>query len=274
MQVIDTHVHINYDAYDEDREQMMQRAYEAGVFKMLHSCTDAQEIPELLELSLKYDGNNKTKLFIGLGVHPTELDKWSDSNVELMQSYIDEHFSKYSEANRTIKAIGETGLDYFHEKDPELHARQHNIFRQHIALAKKNHLPLIIHTRDAWEDTLKIIEDEFSEDRDSRAGVLHCYTGEFDFAEKCINRGFYVSWSGVVTFNKCDDLRAVAAQIPLDRVLIETDCPFLAPQKVRGKRNEPSYVNYVLDTLVDCYKIPRAELAQKTTENAERLFTL
>lgn len=271
MQVIDTHVHVNYEAYDEDRDEIMQRAYDSGVFKMLHSCTEIDEFPELRELGIKYDGDNKTNLFTSIGLHPTEIVKWRDGDIELMQKYLDEDRAS---KKPKIKAIGETGLDYYHDKTEDGHKKQQEIFKEHIKLAQKNSLPLIIHTRDAWEDTLFIIKECFPEDKNARSGVLHCYTGGFDFAEECINRGFYVSWSGVVTFNKCDDLREVAAKIPLDRVVIETDCPFLAPQQRRGKRNEPSYVNYVADVLAECYAVPREELAKKTTENAERLFQI
>lgn len=265
MQLFDTHVHINFDSYKDDREEMMQRAYDAGVTRMVHSCCNVEEISELMNYCKEYNGNGKPDLYMSVGVHPTDISSWTTDSIAKMQAFVDTPNSK-------IKAIGETGLDYYHEKSPEGHVKQQEIFKDHIELAKQNKLPLIIHTRDAWEDTLKIIEAEFPEDINAKAGVLHCYTGDLNFARSCVERGFYVSWSGVVTFNSTQNLRDVAKEIPLNRTLIETDCPFLAPQKKRGKRNEPGYVSYVAEVLADCYGISVEELAEATTQNAMDLF--
>lgn len=271
MQLIDTHAHICFDAYDEDRSEMMARAYDSGVYKLLHPCCQLSEIPRLLELTKEYNGDGKIDLYTAMGLHPCYIEHWDQDSAAKISDYIDQELTKPS---HKVRAIGETGLDYFHCKDETSQARQRDIFREQIALAKKYQLPLIIHTRDAWQDTLAILKDAYSEDRNANNGTIHCYTGDYSFASEVIEHGFYISWSGIVTYKRNDEFRETAAKIPLDRVLVETDCPFLAPQAKRGKRNEPSFVNYIAQTLAEAYNISKEELAGITTENALRLFKL
>ncbi|MDD9899086.1 MAG: TatD family hydrolase [Candidatus Melainabacteria bacterium] len=271
MQLIDTHAHICFDSYDEDRQEMMARAYDSGVFKLLHPCCNLDEIPALLGYTKEYDGDGKIDLYTAMGLHPTEIEKWDENSAARIAEYLDQELAK---PDHKVRAVGETGLDYYHCKDEESQARQRGIFREQIALAKKYQLPLIVHTRDAWQDTLQILKEEYPEDRNAHHGTIHCYTGNYEFASEVIEHGFYISWSGIVTYKKNDEFREIAAKIPLDRVLVETDCPFLAPQAQRGKRNEPSFVNYVAETLAECYKISKEELAGISTENATRLFKL
>jgi TatD DNase family protein len=277
MQLVDTHAHINFEQYDKDRLEVMRRAYESGVSKIIHSCCTVAEIPRLMELSEEYDGRGKPDLYMAVGVHPTEIFSWNeDSSMVDLENFIIQEIEeeKCSRRRIKIKAVGETGLDYYHIQSHEDRKLQASIFKKHIEIAKRYSLPLIVHTRDAQDDTLKIIEEEFKADDKSDNGVIHCYTGDLDFALACIKRGFYISWSGIITFKNSADLRTVAIQIPLERTLIETDCPFLAPQAQRGKRNEPSFVNYVADTLSECLGIGREDLARITTKNAENLFKI
>lgn len=268
LTLIDTHAHVCFDSYDEDRNDVMKRAFESGVKKLVHPCCTLNEIDFLLELVDKYDGNDKVNIYTAIGVHPCEIKSWNENSISIM----DEKLSKL--AGSKIKAVGEMGLDYYHCTEANEQERQREIFKEQIDIAQKYKLPIIVHTRDAWEDTLEILQEKFPKDRDNRSGVLHCYTGDLDFAMSCIELGFYVSWSGIVTYKKNDHFREVASKLDQDRSLIETDCPFLAPQAVRGKRNEPSYVNYVAETLADCFGISKEELAKKSTENAERLFQI
>lgn len=271
MQLIDTHAHICFDSYDDDRVEMMDRAYDSGVFKVVHPCCSISEIPTLLKLTEEYNGINKINLYTALGVHPSEINTWNDNSASEIEKHL---IANLNNPNSKIKAIGETGLDYYHAKEVEEQTRQRQIFREQIALAKKYKLPLIVHTRDAWEDTLAILTEEYPANASTHNGTIHCYTGDYSFASEIIKHGFYISWSGIVTYKKNDVFRDVAKQIPIDRVLIETDCPFLAPQAMRGKRNEPSYVNYIAETLAECYGISKEELAEISTKNAEKLFKI
>ncbi len=268
LTLIDTHAHVCFDSYDEDRAQVMQRAYDNGVKKLVHPCCNLSEIDFLLELVDSYDGDKKVDIYTAIGVHPIEIKTWNNDSSAIMDAKLKEF------AGQKIKAVGEAGLDYYHCKPNDEQKLQREIFHEQINLAQKYNLPIIVHTRDAWEDTLKILQERYSSNRDNRAGVIHCYTGDLDFALSCIDLGFYISWSGIVTYKKNDHFREVATKIPQDRFLIETDCPFLAPQAVRGKRNEPSFVNYVAEVLADCYDISKEELAKISTENAERLFQI
>ncbi len=266
--LVDTHVHIKFPQYDTDRDEMMQRAYDAGVKRMLHACCNTDEIERLLELASIYDGINKVDLYMAVGVHPTEMQTWNDSSAEILLNAARVELAK---PRHKLRAIGETGLDYYHVREATEQERQRAIFNEQINIAQTVGLPLIVHTRDAWQDTLSIIQERYLLGAE-RSGVLHCYTGDAEFAQACIDRGFYVSWSGIISFKNSPQLREAAACLPLERTLIETDCPYLAPQAKRGQRNEPSYVQYVAETLAEVFQQPQEEIAKITSENANRLF--
>lgn len=271
MQLIDSHAHVNFDTYSEDRVEMLERAFGSGVSTIVHPCCTLSEIDSLVALSSEYDGNGKANIYYAVGVHPTETLSWSDESTKIIEDHLNANF--VNQSNSKIKAIGETGLDYFHGKSEEELSQQKRAFYDQIAIAKKYKLPLIIHTRDCFDDTLAILKEHYSPG-DERSGVLHCYTGGLDFALECIELGFYISWSGILTFKKNDQHREVAKSIPLAKTLIETDSPFLAPQAQRGKRNEPSYVNHVAEVLAECYGISKEELATATTQNTKKLFDI
>ena len=268
MELIDTHVHINFDSFDEDRDEMMQRAYDMGISKMLHACCTFEEMPNLIKHAESFDGGGKPDLYHGLGVHPTNLDNWNEDSIQKLEKEVKKTLGK------KLRAIGETGLDYYHEKEDFQIERQKKAFREQINLAKKYKLPIIVHTRDAWEDTLEILESEYENQSEKMNGVMHCYTGDLKYAQKFIDLGFFISWSGVLTYKNAPAYRETAKQIPIEKTVIETDCPFLAPQAKRGKRNEPSFVNYVAECLATVYDLPLEEVAKKTTENAKKLFNL
>ena len=271
MQLIDTHAHICFDSYDEDRAEMMDRAYSSGVSKIVHPCCRISEIPTLLKLTEEYNGVNTINLYTALGVHPTEISSWDSNSAQEIEQHL---IANLNSPKSKIRAIGETGLDYYHAKELDQQAKQRCVFREQIGLAKKYRLPLIVHTRDAWEDTLQILKEEYPINPLADNGTIHCYTGDYDFASEIIQHGFYISWSGIVTYKKNDHFRDTAKRIPIERILIETDCPFLAPQAMRGKRNEPSFVNYIAETLAECYGITKEELAETSTKNAEKLFKI
>jgi len=268
LELIDTHAHIGFDSYDEDRDAMLARAYNAGVKKILHPCCNLEEIAQLETLVQKYNGGDSINVFMAVGLHPTELDKWQEDSHEVLDAYL----AKNLATNSKIKAIGETGLDYYHCQEQEQQTKQKDIFIKQIKLAQKYQLPIIVHTRDAWQDTLEILQEYYKEDTNAHNGVLHCFTGDLDFAQACIKLGFYVSWSGVISYKKNDNFRSIAPQLDINRILVETDSPFLSPQAHRGKRNEPSFVADVAEVVAQCYQQPLSSIAKITTANAQRLF--
>jgi TatD DNase family protein len=269
VQLIDTHAHVCFEAYDTDRNEVLQRAYQEGIKKLIHPCCNLEELQNLIDLAKKYQGDNCIKIFSAIGVHPTEFSTWDDHAID----FIEEALNK-PDYKKHIKAIGEAGLDYYHVKSPEEQKFQQEIFIQQISIAQKYNLPIIVHTRDAWEDTLEILKTYYPKNKNANSGVLHCYTGDLDFALSAIELGFYISWSGVLTYNKNTHFRDIAGKLDIEKVLIETDCPFLAPQQVRGKRNEPSYVRYVAEVLAQCYALNYEQIAEISTKNAERLFKI
>ena len=269
--LIDTHAHINFNEYDSDREDVMERAFNAGVGKILHSCCRINEVETLLKLSQKFNGNGFSNLYIAVGVHPTEFHSWDNEAESDIMAILNKELAN---PEHKIRAIGETGLDYYHCSTKAEQEKQREIFNKQIELAKKFQLPLIIHTRDAESDTLDILKSHFKDTQSDRNGTIHCFTGSLDFALACIELGFFISWSGILTFKSSKILKEVAKVIPLEKTLIETDCPFLAPQAQRGKRNEPSYVNYVAEELSGIKNLDKTEIMTSTTKNAEYLFKI
>ncbi|MEB3315608.1 MAG: TatD family hydrolase [Candidatus Melainabacteria bacterium] len=269
--LIDTHAHINFNEYDSDREEVMERAFNSGVGKILHSCCRVNEVETLLKLSKQFNGNGFSNLYIAIGVHPTEFHSWDDESEDDILAVLDRELVN---PENKIRAIGETGLDYYHCTTKAEQEKQREIFNRQIELAKRFQLPLIIHTRDAESDTLSILESHFKNTKSDRNGTIHCFTGSQDFALACIELGFFISWSGILTFKSSKSLREVAKVVPLEKTLVETDCPFLAPQAQRGKRNEPSYVNYVAEQLSEIKDLGKTEIMNITTQNAEYLFKI
>ncbi|MEM7009448.1 MAG: TatD family hydrolase [Thermodesulfobacteriota bacterium] len=250
--LIDSHAHL---VSLEDISEVLQRAKENNIEKIVSISSDIPSTKDTIELSLEHD-----YIFATTGVHPHNAAQMSDQ----VLAGIDQ----YAEHERVV-AIGETGLDYFYmnsEKDIQI-----NSFTQQIRMSKKHSLPLIIHVRDAHEDMLQILSDE---DLADPPGVIHCFTGDYETAAKYLDLGFYISFSGIVTFKRSEELRDAAEKIPTDRILIETDSPYLAPVPHRGKPNEPSYVQHVAETVAEVRGISFEQLAELTKENAERLFRI
>jgi len=258
MELVDSHAHIDFPQFAEDREAMLERAHAAGVTALLAIGTGPgpEKLDSALPFADKYDW-----IFASIGVHPHEAKQVTP-----------EHLGQLNVLARHPKVIawGEIGLDYFYDHSPR--ETQEKVFRQQMALAREAKLPIIIHCRDAWPDCLQLIEEVWRPT--GLGGILHCFTGTLEQAQRGLDAGFMISFAGNSTYPKTQNIRDVARDIPLDRMLIETDSPFLAPQSYRGKRNEPAYVAEVARALASVRNLSPEELAAATSANFRRFFRL
>jgi len=254
-QLVDSHCHLNYEDFKNDFEDILVRAKNAGVETLLTINTKLREAPDLISIAEYYP-----HIWASIGVHPHEVELEGIPSVGQLV-----HFAQHPK----VIGLGETGLDYFYE-----HSRrdlQHQSFRNHIRASKETGLPLIIHSRMAEEDTLKILDEEKIQDS-PQPGVIHCFSGTKEFAMEALKKGFYISISGIVTFKKAEDLRAIVQAIPVNRLLVETDAPYLAPIPFRGKRNEPAYVVHTAQQVADLKNMSLVEVAKITTQNFHDVF--
>ncbi len=254
MHIVDSHCHIDrvdLSQFGGSVERMIEHAKELSVEQFLCVCIDLEHFDEVLSLAKKHDS-----IYASVGVHPTEQEGKDPSVEELLQLA----------SHDKIIAIGETGLDYFHI-DKETADWQRERFRRHIAASNQLGKPMIIHTRDAKKDTIQIMQQE-----QAASGVMHCFAEDWETAKAALDLGFYISFSGIITFKSADSLREVAKRVPLDRLLIETDSPYLTPVPYRGKPNSPAYTYYVAQKLAEIRSINIGEVAQATTQNFNRLF--
>lgn len=255
----DTHVHLDDPRYDSDRDAVIARAREAGVDTLITVSCDLATSRAAVELAERYPF-----VYAAIGVHPHEVrqigDGWYDELRRLAQ-------------HPKVVAYGEIGLDYHYNYSPPKLQRER--FREQILLARELRLPIIVHTRDAQADTIAILREEGAHDT---GGVFHCFTGDARLAKEGLDLGFYLSISGVVTFRSAEDLREIVRTLPMERLLIETDCPYLTPVPYRGKRNEPAYVRLVADTIAslrnDGASLSAEDVGRLTAANARRLFKL
>ncbi len=256
--LIDTHCHIFFPEYDADRTDVIARAQDAGVGKMIVVGTDLPSSEKAVALAEAYPF-----IFAAVGLHPHEAKTMDDPLLRAL-----ERLSSHPK----VVAIGETGLDFYYNRSEAEVQRQ--AFSSQIALAKKRRLPLVIHIRDAWDAAFDILEKEDLNYFKEVGSVLHCFTGDKQIAARANAMGLYVSFSGIVTFSKTAALKEAATSLDPHFLLIETDCPFLAPQGFRGKRNEPSYISATAKEVAALRNISMENLAEITTANAERLFRL
>ena len=257
---VDSHAHIDGTEFDSDRGEVIQRARDAGVSAILNIGTGdphSGALERAVELAEAH-----ADIFTAIGVHPHDARLFDDKAEELIIKLI-------SQSSRVI-AWGEIGLDFHYDNSPR--DVQMKVFQRQLQLAGEANLPVIIHTREAEAETIEILKSRGV--GVSPPGIMHCFSGSSWLSQQAIALGFYVSLSGIVTFKKAEELRAVAKQVPLDRLLIETDCPFLAPVPYRGKRNEPAYVVEVARCLADIRGKTVAEMGQITSENFASLFNL
>ncbi len=253
--LVDSHCHldrVSLKAYDKDFGRFMAETLASGVGQMLCVAIDLEHYPRMRALVEPYP-----QVLVSVGVHPNEVNRREPEVEELVALAADP---------RNV-AIGETGLDYY-RSEGDL-AWQHQRFRNHIAAAKACGKPLIIHTREARADTLRLLREEGAREV---GGVLHCFTEDWDMASQALDLGFYISFSGIITFPGSDDLREVAARLPLDRLLIETDSPYLTPVPHRGRPNEPKYVAHVAQRIAELRGLETETLIAATHDNFQRLF--
>jgi len=247
--IIDTHAHLDMDQYDADREEVIQRARDNGVDYILNIGCDVESSARSLELAEQYDF-----IYATAGIHPHDVKSIDDTTYAELRRLL---------AHPRMVAVGEIGLDYFKNYSPQDLQRTH--FRKQLELAKELDKPIIVHCRDANEDMISILSEFYKPNNRARSGIFHCFSGNQKLADKALGMGFYISFSGSVTFKKSDELRAVAKTIPADRLFVETDCPFLTPAPNRGKRNEPSFVHHTAQLVAEVRGL-RVEDVQRTTE--------
>lgn len=255
--LVDSHCHLDFPDFDAERDAIIARAGEAGVGLMVTISTRVARFDTIRALAERYD-----TVFCSVGTHPHNAGEEAEMRVTT------DDLVRLS-AHEKVVAIGEAGLDYFYDKAPR--EAQAAGLRRHIAAARATGLPLVIHSRDADEDMAAILRDEAG--KGAFPALLHCFTSGRDLALTGIELGLYVSFSGILTFKRSEELRALAAELPADRLLVETDAPYLAPQPWRGKRNEPAYVAHTNKVLAETRGVSEAEMARQTTENFFRLFS-
>lgn len=253
--LVDSHCHLDFPDFAEDRNAVLARAKAAGVGLMVTISTKVSEANKIIALAEAHD-----ELVCSVGIHPHEAGREPETDAAQLVALA---------AHDKVVGIGETGLDYFYEHSPR-EAQQRN-FRAHIGAARDSGLPLIVHARDADEDTADILEDEMA--RGAYPGLIHCFTAGPELAKRALDIGFYISISGIATFKNATELRETIQAVPLDRLLVETDAPFLAPVPNRGKRNEPAFVADTARMLAELKGISADELARITTDNFFTLFT-
>ncbi|WP_077359029.1 TatD family hydrolase [Virgibacillus halodenitrificans] len=253
--LFDTHVHLNARQFEEDRTDTIQRAFDAGVQHMVVVGFDRETIPLAIEIAEDYD-----TIYAAVGWHPVDAIDMTDGDLQWIEEL---------SSHPKVVAIGEMGLDYHWDKSPA--NIQKDVFRKQIQLAKKVNMPIIIHNREATEDIVKILQEENAKEV---GGIMHCYNDSVDYVQACLDMNFYISLGGPVTFKNAPLPKEVAAQVPLNRLLIETDAPFLAPHPNRGKRNEPAYVKLVAEKIAEIRGISFEEVGKITTENARNLFKI
>ncbi len=255
MTLVDSHCHLDFADFADELDDVVGRAHEAGVSVMQTICTRITKFDEVLALARRYDG-----IYCSVGIHPHNVaDEPAIETADLVARSVDDK----------VIGIGETGLDYHYDHSPR--DAQRECFRCHIAAARETGLPVIVHTRNADRDTADILADEMGQGTFS--GLIHCFSTGRELAERALELGLYISISGIATFNKAEELREIVRDVPLERLLVETDAPYLAPAPKRGKRNEPAFVVHTAERVAEVKGISAEALAAATTANFFALFT-
>lgn len=256
MKIIDSHCHldkVDLDAFGGSVETLLAQANDLNVYRFLCVCINLNDFPKVLKLAKEH-----TEIFASVGIHPTTILEVEPTVSQLIDL-----------ANeKEIIAIGESGLDYFHIEKQEADWQRER-FRTHIEVSKQTQKPIIVHTRNAKEDTMDIIEQEKCE-----GGIMHCFVEDWATAKRALDCGFYISISGIVTFKNATDLQEVVKKIPSERLLVETDSPYLTPMPYRGKANSPGYTRYVVEKLAELRNTTAEQIAEVTTQNFNNLFNL
>ncbi|EKQ56019.1 MULTISPECIES: TatD family hydrolase [unclassified Clostridium] len=253
FKIIDSHAHYDDEAFNEDREEVLQEINKNGVIGVLNCAASYDSLKTTDRLTKDYDF-----IFGALGIHPENANEMKEDTIDEIRAYI--------KNNDKIVAIGEIGLDYYWDENPSKDI-QKDVFRRQMILAKDLNYPVVIHDRDAHNDTLEIMK-EFPE----VTGVVHCFSGSVEFARECIKLGYYIGFTGVVTFKNAKKIVEVAKEIPLEKILVETDCPYMAPEPNRGKRNKSDYIEYIITKIAEIKEIDPYEANLRFNENFYRLI--
>ena len=257
MQLIDTHVHVNFESFQPDLDAVAQNWREAGVVRLVHSCVEPGEFEQIRSIADRFP-----EISFAVGLHPLDMDKWTAETPSQILSL--------AQSDSRVVAIGETGLDFFKSDDRE---QQEAAFQAQLTIARQLDLPVIVHCRDA-AGPMAVLLQKFGE-QGAVKGVMHCWSGTPEETQWFLDLGFYISFSGIVTFKNATQVQESARLVPDDRLLIETDCPFLSPVPKRGEqRNQPAYVRYVAEQLARLKGVSVETIAAQTTANAYRLFGL
>lgn len=253
--LFDTHVHLNASQFAEDEEEVISRAQAEGVSMMVVVGFDKETIQGAIRIAEKYNF-----IYASVGWHPVDAIDMKEEDLVWIEELA---------SHPKVVALGEMGLDYYWDKSPK--DIQKEVFRKQIRLAKKVKLPIIIHNREATQDIVEILKEE---DAGEVGGIMHCFSGSLETAKECIDMNFYISFGGPVTFKNAKKPKEVAAELPLEKLLIETDCPYLTPHPYRGKRNEPAYVKLVAEQIAELKGLSYEEVARQTTLNAKKIFQI
>ncbi len=254
--LVDSHCHLDFPEFDNERDEIVARAMEAGIGYMVTICTHMTKFDGVHAVAKAYDNMSCT-----VGVHPHNAGEEGPlATVDALLELADEP---------KVIGIGETGLDYFYEHSPR--DAQKESFRAHIEVSRQTGLPLIVHTRDADEDTVQILREEY--EKGPYPGLIHCFSAGPELAEAVLELGFYISLSGIVTFKSAQELRDTVKNVPIERILVETDSPYLAPIPMRGRRNEPAFTAHTAAVVAELKGVSVDELATQTTDNFFKLFT-
>lgn len=251
--LVDSHAHLDGGQYNSDRDETIQRAHDNGISHILTIGCDMESSAASVALATKHPN-----IYAAVGVHPHDATEITPESLQQLEELL---------ARPKVVALGEIGLDFFRDRSPR--DIQREAFRQQIRLAKKVGKPIIVHDRDAHDEVMQILDEE---DAAEVGGVLHCFSGDVAMAKKCLEMGFYLSFPGTITYPKNEAARAVVRAVPIDKMLVETDCPYLSPQKFRGKRNEPAYVRYTAEKVAEIKGLTIEDVARVTCRNCFDLF--
>lgn len=251
--IFDSHAHYDDEAFDQDRLEVFEQLKEAGVIGILNCSSSYESIGNTNSLTKEWDF-----IYGAVGIHPANANEFTQEVIDELRDIV--------KANKKIVAIGEIGLDYYWSENPE-RSVQKNVLRSQMKLAQEMGLPVVIHDRDAHQDILEIIK-EFP----NVTGIVHCFSGSVEMAKECIKLGYYIGVTGVVTFKNAKKIKEVVNSIPIDRLLVETDCPYMAPEPNRGKRNQSNYIRYVIDKISEIKQIPTSEVNKIVNENLYKII--
>lgn len=258
--MFDSHCHIHFPEFDYDRDEVLKRAYDAGVTSLLLVGCDVETSKRGINMA-----GNHANMRASIGIHPHDAKLWSDEVRTQFSNWIRVDLESHALSERKIVAIGEIGLDFYRNlSSPET---QRRVFREQLDLAKQFDLPVIIHSRDAHEEVMHILLE-----KDLKLALFHCFTGDISFAKQVFEHGWYISFSGIVTYPSATELRKVAEIAPLDKFLVETDCPYLPPQPYRGKRNEPAFLKETVSFIASIRHLSFTEIDLATESSTKQLF--